>query len=486
MSGRSSSTQTVPSRRPFGRVLARFKTTSGKEIALIVSGEHTGGSEAKSLTREELYDLAWREPMLRVAERFGVSSSYLARVFTELNVPRPAPGYWAQREFGKSPPKPDLPPARPGDITEWCPGASVGTAVRSLARAARTAKRIDAERGRPFGESRPARKPRDRTTTVSSKPHELLAGVKPQFLKTRKVENGILRPFKRLLVDMLSSEAKLDDALGAAQSLFDALEKRGFDVGFAPAGERMSRAEVELLDKPINRNHHRTRWTPDRLTVAYVGETVIGLTLFEMTEEVETVYVSGKYTPVRDLSEQQLRRYTPPHHWRSKEEYASGRLCLQAYCPHYGVKWSQRWQETKPGSLRSMVTDIVDALETMAPNIALQVHEAKLRAEDERRQWEEEHRRWQAEEERQRLEKANKESRDELLAAIASWEEARRVRDYLASVEDEIGRLPEDEAVHIRERLELCRELVGKLDPLALLRTWKAPNERLAAKARPW
>jgi hypothetical protein len=49
--------------------------------------------------------------MLRVVERFGVASSYVARVFTELRVPRPAQGYWARREFGKEPPRPPLPPA---------------------------------------------------------------------------------------------------------------------------------------------------------------------------------------------------------------------------------------------------------------------------------------------------------------------------------------------------------------------------------------
>lgn len=89
-------------------------------------------SVPQALTRQQLYDLAWQEPMLRVAERFAVSSSYMARVFTELRVPRPPPGYWAQREFGKSPPKPGLPVARPGDLTEWNPGSSIGTTVRSV------------------------------------------------------------------------------------------------------------------------------------------------------------------------------------------------------------------------------------------------------------------------------------------------------------------------------------------------------------------
>ena len=36
------------------------------------------------VTREELYELVWSTPMIRVAEKFEVSGSYLARVYTEV------------------------------------------------------------------------------------------------------------------------------------------------------------------------------------------------------------------------------------------------------------------------------------------------------------------------------------------------------------------------------------------------------------------
>ena len=39
------------------------------------------------VTREELRELVWSTPMIRVAEKFDVSGSYLARVCTELRVP---------------------------------------------------------------------------------------------------------------------------------------------------------------------------------------------------------------------------------------------------------------------------------------------------------------------------------------------------------------------------------------------------------------
>ena len=445
------------------------------------STEPTPSAPPKAITRQDLYNLAWQEPMLRVAERFGVSSSYLARVFTEMRVPRPAPGYWAQREFGKAPPTPELPPARPGDLTEWSPGTGVGTVVRTVTKAIRAAKvsavgEIDVET---------ADTPRARIkistggrTAAVSKRHELLTGVKPLFLKTRNVENDILRPFKRLLVDVMTSEATLDAALDAAQVLFETLNRRGFHVGFMPVGGQMSRAKVELLEKPVNRDYHRALWAPERPTVVYIGETAIGLTLFEMTEEVETVYVNGKYLPVRDLSEQQLRRYTGIQHWRSKKEHASGRLCLQAYCPSWSVKWSKRWQETKPGTFHKMVPSVISELEEIAPELVRQLEEARVRAEEEHRRRQEEMRQYELEVERVRRAKNRQDSRRDLLAAIASFDEARRVADYFKSIEVELERLPEVESALVRERLRFAKELVGTLDPLALLKHWKAPDER--------
>jgi hypothetical protein len=62
--------------------------------------------------REKLYEEVWAEPMIVVAARYGVSSSFLARVCTRMRVPSPERGYWAKRAVGKAPPKPALPEAR--------------------------------------------------------------------------------------------------------------------------------------------------------------------------------------------------------------------------------------------------------------------------------------------------------------------------------------------------------------------------------------
>ncbi|MDK1389594.1 hypothetical protein QN224_29885 [Sinorhizobium sp. 8-89] len=67
------------------------------------------------MTREELYELVWSKPMTEVAKDFDVSGSYMARVCTVLNVPRPERGYWAKLAVGKAPARERLPEAQPGD-----------------------------------------------------------------------------------------------------------------------------------------------------------------------------------------------------------------------------------------------------------------------------------------------------------------------------------------------------------------------------------
>ena len=45
--------------------------------------------EVNLISREELYELVWSSPMTQAAEKFKVSGSYMARVCSALNVPRP-------------------------------------------------------------------------------------------------------------------------------------------------------------------------------------------------------------------------------------------------------------------------------------------------------------------------------------------------------------------------------------------------------------
>ena len=57
--------------------------------------------------REKLYEEVWKEPVIVVAKRYGVSEVALAKACRKLAVPLPPRGYWARQgdidEFEFSP-----------------------------------------------------------------------------------------------------------------------------------------------------------------------------------------------------------------------------------------------------------------------------------------------------------------------------------------------------------------------------------------------
>lgn len=427
------------------------------------------------VSRERLYEMVWQEPMLRIGERFQVSSSYLARVCTELRVPRPPRGYWSKLEFGKAPERPELPALRPGDLAEWCPGDSIGTNERE---AVRRANGVVATTDAGAAPTPPVPR-RSRPAKAVERCHPLLAGVKPHFAKTRNTDTGILRPFKRLLVDVLSSKDALDAAIAAADSLFQALVARGHRVAIAPVGLQLRRAAVDLREASRNNHYMQGAWSPERPTLVYIGDEAIGLTLFEMTQATEMQYVGNStYVPVSSLSPTQRRRYEHSQYWTTTQDRASGRFRLQAYCPDWRVAWVQHWTESKPGQFASMLPDIVRALESAAPRLSAQREAARLKAEEEQRKWEEETRLRREAEARALQEKRRQEARNDLIAAIAAWDESRAIADYFAAVERAAQARVGDEGQRLIDRIALARELLGAADPLEVLLRWKAPNER--------
>jgi len=69
------------------------------------------GERTEVYDREKLYEEVWKEPVLVVANRYGVSNVALAKACRKLAVPLPPRGYWAKIKAGrKTSPRPPLPP----------------------------------------------------------------------------------------------------------------------------------------------------------------------------------------------------------------------------------------------------------------------------------------------------------------------------------------------------------------------------------------
>jgi hypothetical protein len=280
------------------------------------------------VSREELYKLVWSIPMIKMAEKFSVSGSYMARVCSILNVPRPERGYWAKLEVGKAPARPALPEALPGDQLFWSQeGDPPAPRVRAVT-----------------ATSAPAQ---PRTHRVATGIHGLIHGAKQHYEKGYRVEEGkLLRPYKRQLVDVTASAAGLDKALVFANALFNALESNGHRVRFAPSTELSHRPHIDEHEKILKPKHQEylhngsNLWRPSSPTVVYVGTIPFGLAVIEMTEAILMRYVNGKYIRESEYRPPKTSRGYADHTWTTTNDIPCGRLRLVVYSPQRGISWS--------------------------------------------------------------------------------------------------------------------------------------------------
>jgi hypothetical protein len=423
-----------------------------------------------AVTREELYQLVWSEPMIRAAERFGVSGSYLARVCGILSVPRPERGYWAKLAVGKAPPVPPLPAARPGDPVEWSKDDGLQSAS-------------PARNPLPVPPVLPALPPIRRRAAKAVRvttPHALIRGARTHFETGRPVDEGAyLRPYKKLLVDITTSKAELGRALALASDLFNALESAGYRVTLAHQGEPFTRSHPDVYELPRKRQDHGSSvWSPVRPTVVYVGTVAIGLALIEMSDSVLLRYVNGKYIRDADYIPPRPSRRFVDHTWTTTRDLPCGRFRLIAYAPWWHVSWSNQWQETGKTPLDSQIPAIVKAMRGIAGELAERVREADHQAELARqtRLVEEEQRR-RAEDQR-RVRASVKESREHLDQIIRAWSDVKNLERFFQGVGEHATRLDVADRETVLLRLSLAREFIGTQDPLEFFLAWKTPGER--------
>lgn len=66
------------------------------------------------LSRQEIFELVWSQPIKQLAEKFGLSDVAIAKKCRHAAVPLPQRGYWAKCQAGKRTTQPALPPRPPG------------------------------------------------------------------------------------------------------------------------------------------------------------------------------------------------------------------------------------------------------------------------------------------------------------------------------------------------------------------------------------
>jgi hypothetical protein len=415
------------------------------------------------ITREELYDLVWSQPMTKVCERFDVSSSYMARVCSLMNVPRPPRGHWAKLAVGKAPAAETLPDALPGDQLIWN------------------------EKGGPLPASPQLRPtiPRRRRSPVqkrmaSTDIHPLIRSARAEFLRSKpREDSGYLKPFKKLLPDVSASDVQLDRALQVASKLYNELEALGARVVVAPGDRRWHCKSVDEREVPQKERQYSyrssTAWSPMRPTVAFFEDAAIAIAVVEMSAEVTLRYVGGDY--IRETEYQaNPKKYRYPHSFTTTAELPIGRIRVFASTTE-GGEWSASWQEKSEGAIESMLPRIAKEIKGAIPVILERAEEARRQAEIRRKEWEAEQERWRRQEDRRRIEESTKQSREALAQVIERWRERMAVEHFLEELAAAIQRASEPERSQLMERLRLAQEFVGTADPLDFFRGWRTPTE---------
>src|SRR5690554_24040 len=419
----------------------------------------------EDVSRETLYEQVWREPMTSVGKKYGVSSSYLARVCTSLNVPRPERGYWSKLAAGHKVPISPLPAPTPDHDLVWCRSGSIDP----------TKNVVKPKPLKPHNRrAKPKRKIRDGSL------HPLIKGAKDLFLRGRETGNGYLKPFKWNLVDIITSEQQLDRALSIANMLFLEFENRGWEVKLEASNKQFQRPQADDRPHGGKDRYDVNHWSPGRSTLVYLESVAIGLTLIENSHEVEFVYLDGKHVPVTDLKKSQKWLAS---RWRSKHDRPSGQFRLRAYSPYLRTNWQREWTIREKQDISRLAKTVARELREATGIIAEEFAVTSEEIQREREEWERQREKWRIEQVEKARQAAMHASLLSLERIIADWGRLKLIHEFFSEIENSIDSAASEPEKHrLLQRLELARDLIPLPDALKALEGWSTPEEQFRSK----
>lgn len=212
----------------------------------------------ETLTREEIYELVWSEPMSVVAPRLGLSDRGLAKACERLKIPRPGRGYWEKKRRGRAVRRPPLRPLPAGHH-----GLRV-VPVRKKAAATMTSPAVLEQKALEA----------DTPITVPEKVeryHRLVREARPVLTGRQKTKGrGPSDPAECLTIAV--GRTALPRALRIMDTLIKALEQRGYPVRTGPDGTVVHVHGVDLrigLEERTRRKEVRRRSWGDYTTYEF-------------------------------------------------------------------------------------------------------------------------------------------------------------------------------------------------------------------------
>lgn len=444
--------------------MAEDRHTAQTGVQLCVGGKFF----VMRISRRELYERVCQSPSSKIAPDFSISGTALAAICQRHRVPYPGSGYWTRKALGLATELPSLPDG-------------IDETIEILAAPAKPKpKRLEGEAAAPK---------RKRISRLPLPPrHPILFGVEEHFRKTRAAERGeFLRPYKRILPDVRSSEASLSRALSIANDVYVALRDQQLDVRISQAGDdlhgiHVDEQEVALKDRRYGRYHSGGIWSPDRPTVFTIGAVPIGLALIEMTERVTIRYFGGDYHREDSHAIRSARPWQLANSWTTEQDMPSGRFRLVAYSPKRNVDWLLRWQEADGRTLQALIPAIIEELKVSVEEVQrlmdAEERAAAQRAKEAKERWG----RWEREEDARKAAQATVDSRKQLGDIIERWGRAVTVEQFFKDVAQRLDSVDTERRERIGERLTLAKAMLGSTDPLEFIEGWVSPVERYRSR----
>lgn len=328
-----------------------------------------------SLTRAQLYDLVWAEPLNRIAQRLGTTAQKLSQLCDKHAIARPDQGHWLRIEMGKPV---QIHPLQP-------PPAGVADAIVIVPATPRKLAAHDA--AEPYTAAGVRPKPVVEVPERLVRPHALVA----EWVATRerqvRAREQVYDPrLKRLVMPVPLTPADRRRLL-VANAIFKAVEKKGVDVR---KGERRD------------------------LLMVLGGERIE----FQLRYRLKR----GQ----RPLTPDELRwRAADTQKW-TYELYETDSLVfeIKTWLPN---RARTEWEDSKRGTIEAQLGEIVDSILAAFPAL----EELRRQREEERRRHELEARRRSELEAERKLDQARFRR---LLEHVAQWREAEVARAFLAAL----------------------------------------------------
>jgi len=419
------------------------------------------------VNRKVLYNRVWSKPLGELAAELKSTEQILIAKCIELQVPRPMLGYWRAVAKGIAPPVPSLPPYK--DKVSINPP-----------------KQPDVQRTtEPEGEqalhSGPKSVPQGRPKSPirSIQGAQLFSATKEILLKSPITQLGYYKPSKRKLLDMNVSDTGMSEAEAFLLKLFVAAEKAGLRIRLADMNESLRRRDITVSEDGSREFLYPSLWKPSNESVICLDSLNVGFSLVEMTEEVPTKQVKGRYVRDEKMIEWFRGKNSGELGYYSRRHIPCGRFRFQLYSPYEPNGWHQVFTQTKKCDLISQIPKMIKAAQSAVPILRKEIQAQKERGEAQRLRIEKQLIEYEKRQVIRRREEAYKDSLNELQGIMTRWAEDIRVRQFFIDAERDIENCDPALQEKLKERLKAARAFMQDETALQRLLKWRTPDERL-------